>query len=78
MKYRKDYQKNYQQIIQYYADDILADDAYYYLAELYRNQLNQPEKAKENYEQIIFNFADSIYFVESRKKYRILRGDQIE
>ncbi|MAN26914.1 MULTISPECIES: tetratricopeptide repeat protein [Mesonia] len=71
-------EKNYQQIIQYYADDILADDAYYYLAELYRNQLNQPEKAKENYEQIIFNFADSIYFVESRKKYRILRGDQIE
>ncbi len=71
-------EENYQQIIQYYSEDILADDAYYYLAELYRNQLNQPEKAKENYEQIIFNFADSIYFVESRKKYRILRGDQLE
>ncbi|WP_304156503.1 tetratricopeptide repeat protein [Mesonia mobilis] len=71
-------EENYQQIIQYYAQDILADDAYYYLAELYRNQLNQPEKAKENYEQIIFNFADSIFFVESRKKYRILRGDQLE
>ena len=71
-------EENYQQIIQYYSEDILADDAYYYLAELYRNQLNQPEKAKENYEQIIFNFADSIFFVESRKKYRILRGDQLE
>ena len=71
-------EENYQQIIQYYAQDILADDAYYYLAELYRTKLDQPEKAKENYEQIIFNFADSIFFVESRKKYRILRGDQLE
>jgi tetratricopeptide (TPR) repeat protein len=29
------------------------------------------------YEQIIFNHADSIYFVEARKKYRALRGDAI-
>ena len=36
------------------------------------------EKAKEYYEQIIFNFADSIYFVEARKKYRALRGDYEE
>ncbi|SHI85141.1 Tetratricopeptide repeat-containing protein [Mesonia phycicola] len=70
--------ESYQQIIQFYGQDILADDAYFYLAELYNNQLNLPEKAKENYEQIIFNFSDSIFFVEARKKYRILRGDQIE
>ena len=70
--------ESYEQIIQFYGQDILADDAYFYLAELYNNQLNLPEKAKENYEQIIFNFSDSIFFVEARKKYRILRGDQIE
>lgn len=68
---------NYQVIIANYRDDILADDAYYYLAELYTNQLGQPEKAKELYEKIIFNHEDSIYFVEARKKFRMLRGDAI-
>lgn len=69
--------KNYQAIITNFKDDILADDAYYYLAELYNNILSDPEKAKENYEQIIFNHQDSIYFVEARKKFRMLRGDAI-
>lgn len=68
---------NYQNIISYYSDDILADDAYYFLAELYNNVLAQPEKAKPLYEKILFNHEDSIYFVEARKKYRMLRGDTI-
>ena len=68
---------NYLKIIEFYPEDILVDDAYYWLAELYTNQLGEPEKAKELYEKIIFNHADSIYFVEARKKYRALRGDAI-
>ena len=48
------------------------------LAELNENQLNNPEKAKTLYEKIIFNHADSIYFVEARKRYRALRGDAIK
>lgn len=67
---------NYQQIIKFFKTDILADNAYFYLAELYANELNDPEKAKAAYEEIIFNFADSIYFVEARKKFRSLRGDK--
>ncbi|AXT51627.1 hypothetical protein D1818_12560 [Aquimarina sp. BL5] len=68
---------NYLKIIEFYPDDILVDDAYYWLAELYVNVLQQPEKAKELYEKLIFNHADSIYFVDARKKYRTLRGDAI-
>ena len=68
---------NYQKIIANYRDDILADDALYYLAELYNKNLAQPEKAKSLYEQIIFNYQDSIYFVEARKAFRALRGDAI-
>ena len=68
---------NYNEIIADYREDILADDALYMLAELYSKHLDQPEKAKELYEQIIFNHADSIYFIEARKKYRALRGDAI-
>ena len=66
-----------QKIISNYGEDILADDALYYLAELYSNHLAQPEKAKPLYEQIIFDFQDSIYFVEARKAFRALRGDAI-
>lgn len=77
---KKQYDKaivNYQMIIANYKDDILADDAYYFLGELYNNLLAEPEKAKGFYERIIFDHKDSIYFVEARKKYRMLRGDAI-
>ena len=77
---QKEYLKaeaNYLRIIADFKDDILVDDAYYHLAELYANHLDQIDKAKEFYEKIIFEHADSIYFVESRKKFRLLRGDDI-
>lgn len=68
---------NYQLIIENYRDGILIDDAYYKLANIYEKHLNESEKAKGLYEQILFNHADSIYFVEARKRYRALRGDAI-
>ncbi|MCT4698355.1 tetratricopeptide repeat protein [Tenacibaculum haliotis] len=56
---------------------IYIDDVYYQLAELYNLKLNNPEKAKEYYQKIIFDHASSIYLVDARKKFRKLRGDQI-
>ena len=70
--------ESYHALIEFYNEDILADDAHYRLAKLYETKLNQAQKAKEYYELLIFNFEDSIYFVEARKKYRMLRGDEIE
>lgn len=77
----EDYAKaeaNYLKLIEFYGEDILADDAHYRLAKLYENKLGQTEKAKQYYEQIIFEFADSIYYVDARKRYRLLRGDDID
>lgn len=68
---------NYQKIIADYREDIFIDDAYFYLAELYNTHLGKPEEAKPLYEKIIFEHEDSIYFVEARKKFRMLRGDSI-
>lgn len=68
---------NYQQIIDNYREGILIDNAIYGLAELYLNHLNTPEKAKELYKELVFNHADSIYFIEARKQFRRLRGDAI-
>ncbi|WP_198440096.1 tetratricopeptide repeat protein [Pareuzebyella sediminis] len=68
---------NYKKIIEFYGSDILADDAHFALAELYKNILNRPEKAKALYERIIYNYRDSYYFPQARKNFRILRGDLI-
>lgn len=77
---KKQYTKaeaNYLEIIRDHGDDILADDAHFYLAELYNTHLAEPEEAKQLYEKIIFEHQDSIYFIEARKKFRMLRGDSI-
>ena len=71
-------ESNYLMIIQNIPESLLLDDTYFQLAELYNNQLNDPEKAKEMYQKIIFEFPSSIYLVDARKKYRKLRGDDIQ
>ena len=68
---------NYQKIVEFYGDGILADDAYFALGELYENILNEPEKAKSHYEKIIYKYQDSYYFPQARKNFRRLRGDAI-
>lgn len=69
--------QHYDTIIQHFSDGIYLDEALYFSAEIYNKQLSNPEKAKELYEKIIFNHQDSIYFIDSRKEYRVLRGDTV-
>jgi tetratricopeptide (TPR) repeat protein len=64
---------NYLKIIKDFSSEILIDDAHFALAELFRKVLNQTEKALQYYEKIIFNYPDSIHFVESKKHFRNLR-----
>lgn len=59
------------------TEGILNDDVYFVMAEMYKNDLNQPEKAQEYYQKIIFEYPSSIYLVDARKKFRKLRGDDI-
>lgn len=67
--------QNYQQIIDNYKEGIYVDEALFFSAEIYNKKLNDPEKAKALYEKVIFEHQDSIYFVEARKQFRLLRGD---
>jgi tetratricopeptide (TPR) repeat protein len=67
--------ENYNAIITNHKEGIYIDEALYYSAEIYNLKLNDPEKAKPLYEEMIFKHEDSIYYVDSRKKYRHLRGD---
>ena len=65
----------FQEIIDKHQESIYVDEALYYSAEILNKNLNKPEEAKAFYEKILFNHQDSIYFTDSREKFRILRGD---
>lgn len=66
-----------QQVVDNYSSDILADDALFLLAQLYHFNINEIEKAKSLYEKLLVDYPGSIYTVESRKRFRFLRGDNI-
>jgi tetratricopeptide (TPR) repeat protein len=75
---KKDYTKAiayYQNILEHHKDGIYKDEALFFSAEIYRKYLLDNEKAKPLYEKIVLEHPDSLYFTESRKHYRTLRGD---
>ena len=70
--------KMYNNIINEWSYDILADDAIYSLAILYDNILNDELKAKSLYEKIILEYNSSIFASDSRRRFREIRGDNIQ
>jgi len=69
---------NYLRIINTLKESVFVDSALYRLAFLELNTFNNPTKAKEYFETILFHHADSIHFVEAQKIYRKLRRDEID
>jgi TolA-binding protein len=63
----------FEQIINDYSYESLADDALFELATLYNFHLNEKEKARDLYKQMLFDFPGSVYVEESRTLYRELR-----
>lgn len=68
---------NYLMFMSNYDKSILIEKVVFKLAQLYQTELNRPDLAKEYYEKILFNYPSSIFLVDARKQYRILRGDLI-
>lgn len=67
----------YKNILEYYPTDLYGDDAQFKLAELYEKNLKDLEKAKQAYEEVLTRYPGSIFTVEARKRYRLLRGDSL-
>jgi len=63
--------------MEFYPESLLADDALFFQAELNENYLNNKIKAMICYQDLIFKYPASLYTVEARKRFRKLRGDQI-
>jgi len=70
-------ENNFLNLLENHPESLFTDDSIYKLGQLYQNHLNKPERAKEMYERIIFEFPSSIYLVKSRKAFRKLRGDDL-
>ena len=69
---------HYEEIVDLYAMDILADDALFGLAELHEEQLDDDATAQALYERLLTEYPGSLYVVEARKRFRRLRGDVLE
>lgn len=86
MRYRIEFKRqNYtkaatylEKLIADYGQDILGDDATFRLAQLYDYYLNDAEKAKQYYLDVITNYPGSLFKVDAQKRYRILRGDKTQ
>ncbi len=67
----------YKNIIEYFGTELYGDDAQFKLAELYEKKINDKEKAKAAYQDVLTKYPGSIYTVEARKRFRELRGDNL-
>jgi len=67
----------FDKIDEYYSFDLLGDDALFQLAELEQNYLNDKDKAMNFYKEILTKYKGSIYTIEARKRFRELRGDEV-
>ena len=70
-------EKYLEEIVSSFPDDILADNALYGLAVLNDKQKNDPKKAAEYYKRLLLKYKDSLFVVEARKRFRELRGDEL-
>jgi tetratricopeptide (TPR) repeat protein len=66
-----------EKIVTYYPLDILGDDAHFLMAKVYEEKLGEKEKAMELYQNHLTKYPGSIYIAESRKRFRQLRGDNV-
>ncbi len=65
--------KELEELLEFYPDDILADDALFRLGDIYENHLMDKDTAAEYYKKILFEHKGSLYTEESRKRFRSIR-----
>lgn len=67
----------YQQVVDKYGQDILADDALFQLADLVQNRLEDKDRAMKLFEELLTKYPGSLFTVDARKRFRQLRGDKL-
>jgi TolA-binding protein len=67
-----------EKIVTEFADDVLADDAYFLQGEINERYLYNKEKAMEIYRDFLNRYPGSVFVAEARKRFRTLRGDFVD
>ncbi len=65
----------YQKVFEQHGKDILADDALFSLAELQEFQLKNKAEAMRLYGLMLEKYPGSLFVIEARKRFRVMRGD---
>ncbi|MBC7864750.1 MAG: tetratricopeptide repeat protein [Bacteroidia bacterium] len=65
----------YQKVVTDYGSEIFGDDAQFNIGEIYEKYINDVEKAKTAYQDLMVNYPSSVFTTEARKRFRKLRGD---
>jgi tetratricopeptide (TPR) repeat protein len=65
-------------LIKRFPDDILTDDALFTRGRLNEEQIRDKDKAMTYYQQLMTGYPGSIFNVDARKRFRMLRGDKIQ
>ncbi|NIJ56167.1 tetratricopeptide repeat protein [Dyadobacter arcticus] len=60
-----------------FGHDIYGDDALFTMAKLNQEKLNDKDQAMKLYQELMEKYPGSIFVAESRKRFRLLRGDVI-
>lgn len=66
-----------EKLLTHHKQDILADNAVFMMADIYERKLNDKDKAMHLYKELMVDYPGSLYVVEARKRFRILRGDLV-
>ena len=61
-------------LVDFYPDDLTADDALMMRAELNEQKLNKIDTAVECYERILLDYPTSLYVDQARKRYNALKA----
>ncbi|MCS7017953.1 MAG: tetratricopeptide repeat protein [Cytophagales bacterium] len=64
-------------IAEEHADDILADDAIFTMGKIYEENLKDKAMAMQMYQDVLTKCKGSVYTAEARRRFRTLRGDNI-
>ena len=65
-------------LIELYPDEILADNALFRRAELQETIFGNSDLAMELYQELLINYPGSLLTTEARRRFRALRGDDID
>lgn len=62
-----------QQLVDFYPEDILADDALMLLAQLNEEKLNNKERARSCYEKLLLDYPVSLFVDQARQRYNAIK-----